>query len=192
MKDGERQLRQLVREALTADDFRGVYRTAKMAHTGQKRRSGEPYFTHPSEVRNIVVHYYPGDRVAQMAALLHDTLEDAPGNTVRDVAEMEGFIRGSIADPAAAAEVLRTVRLVTHKPEGDYATYVAELGGETTALRVKLADMLHNLRTGPSERQRAKYGRALARLAPDSSSPPAGVAALHWKALRSLVDPKSA
>ena len=90
------------------------------------------------------------------------------------------------------AEVLRTVRLVTHTPEGDYATYVAELGGEITALRVKLADMLHNLRTGPSDRQRAKYGRALAQLAPDSSSPPAGIAALHWRALRSLVEAENA
>ena len=189
MKTGETELRQLVREALTTDDFRGVYRTAKMAHTGQKRRSGEPYFTHPSEVRNIVARYYPEDRLAQMAALLHDTLEDAPGNTVRDVAEMEGFIRGSIADPAAAAEVLRTVRLVTHTPTGDYGDYVAELAREPTALRVKLADMLHNLRTGPSDRQRAKYGGALARLGTDPSSPPAGVAAGHWRELLRLVEP---
>jgi GTP pyrophosphokinase/guanosine-3',5'-bis(diphosphate) 3'-pyrophosphohydrolase len=163
-----------------------------MAHTGQTRRGGEPYFTHPSEVRNIVARYYPSDRVAQMAALLHDTLEDAPGNTVRDVAEMEGFIRGSIADPAVGGEVLRTVRLLTHSPGGDYATYVAELTGKTTALRVKLADMLHNLQTGPTDRQRAKYGTAIARLAPDSTSPPAGIAPAHWQALRSLVDPENA
>ena len=183
---GEEQLRRLVREALTADDFRDVYQTAQMAHTGQKRRSGEPYFTHPSEVRNIVTRFYPGDRVAQLAALLHDTLEDAPGNTVRDVAEMESFIMSSIASAAVGAEVLRVVRLLTHAGGEDYATYVAGLRSEPTALRVKLSDMLHNLRSSPSDRQRAKYSRSLDRLDPKGAGPPAGISQAHWLEIREL------
>jgi (p)ppGpp synthase/HD superfamily hydrolase len=183
---GEKQLRRLVREALTGDDFRDVYRTAQMAHTGQSRRTGEPYFTHPSEVRNIVTRFYPRDRVAQLAALLHDTLEDAPGNTVRDVAEMETFIRGSIADSATSAEVLRVVRLLTHTGTGDYAAYVTGLRSEPTALRVKLSDMLHNLRSSPSDRQRAKYSRALDHLDPKDAGPPAGISRGHWLELLDL------
>ena len=186
MSTGEKQLRKLVRETLTADDFRDVYRTAQMAHTGQRRRSGEPYFTHPSEVRNIVARFYPQDRVAQLAALLHDTLEDAPGNTVRDVDEMEAFIRGSIADSATGDEVLRVVRLLTHTGGVDYTAYVAGLRSEPTALRVKLSDMLHNLRSSPSDGQRAKYSRALNRLEPTGAEPPAGISSGHWLELLRL------
>ena len=104
-----------------------------------------------------------------------------------------GFAATFASSPSGqVAEVLRTVRLVTHTPAGDYGDYVAELAREPTALRVKLADMLHNLRTGPSDRQRAKYGGALARLGTDPSSPPAGIAADHWRELLRLVEPGEA
>jgi (p)ppGpp synthase/HD superfamily hydrolase len=83
----------------TREDFEDVYSTAQMAHMGQIRRDGSEYFTHPSEVRNIVRKYYPSDYAAQMVALLHDSLEDAPGSTVGSIEEMESFIRGSISDP---------------------------------------------------------------------------------------------
>ena len=76
-------------ERFSAQDFEDVYATARMAHTGQKRRSGEDYFSHPSEVRNITRRFYPDDKVSQLAALLHDSIEDAPGSTVESEEEME-------------------------------------------------------------------------------------------------------
>src|SRR6478735_2825716 len=42
-----------------------AYAVAERAHSGQKRRSGEPYITHPVAVAQIIA-----------AALLHDTVED--------------------------------------------------------------------------------------------------------------------
>ena len=84
-----------VEEKFSPDDFKDVYNTARMAHVGQTRRDGSEYFSHPSEVRNITAKFYPKDRVAQLAALLHDSLEDAPGSTVSSEEEMEEFIRGS-------------------------------------------------------------------------------------------------
>ena len=75
-----------VEEKFSPDDFKDVYNTARMAHVGQTRRDGSEYFSHPSEVRNITAKFYPKDRVAQLAALLHDSLEDAPGSTVSRVA----------------------------------------------------------------------------------------------------------
>lgn len=53
-----------------------VYRFAKDAHYGQKRKyTGEDYITHPVEVSQIVKRH--GGSLAQcLAALLHDVLED--------------------------------------------------------------------------------------------------------------------
>jgi len=145
MKITKRKLRKLIREKFVADDFKDVYATARMAHTGQKRRSGEDYFSHPSEVRNIVTRFYPSDRVSQLAALLHDSLEDAPGSTVESPAEMEEFIRGSISDPSAADEIIRVVRALTHEKGGDYLSYVVSLANDQPSLRFKLPNMFTTL-----------------------------------------------
>ena len=189
MRISRHQLRKIIRERFVADDFRDVYATAQMAHVGQKRRSGEDYFMHPSEVRNIVTRFYPSDRVSQLAALLHDTLEDAPGSTVESPGEMEEFIRGSISDPAGADEVIRVVRALTHEKGGDYLSYVVDLVGDQPALRVKLADMVHNLSSSPSPKQKAKYRSAIDALAQRTGgTPPPGISSAHWDQLFFLTE----
>lgn len=164
-------------------DFEDVYNTARMAHAGQKRRSGEEYFTHPSEVRNIVRRFYPEDRTAQLVALLHDTIEDAPGSTVRDAEEMEEFIRGSVSDPAAGDEIVRAVKSLTHAAGVDYSTYVTGLVSDPLVLRVKLADMLHNLGSSPSPKQKLKYQDALRAIEGAAGGRPESISRQHWGAL---------
>ena len=174
-------------ERFSAQDFEDVYATARMAHTGQKRRSGEDYFSHPSEVRNITRRFYPDDKVSQLAALLHDSIEDAPGSTVESEEEMEQFIRGSISDEAAGREVVRVVRALTHEKGGDYQAYVIDLMGDEPALRVKLADMVHNLSSSPSPKQKAKYKSAIDAISQQTGgSPPSGISQQHWDELLSL------
>lgn len=172
----------------TRDDFRDVYATARMAHMGQKRRSGEDYFTHPSEVRNIVRKFYPNDYAAQMAALLHDSLEDAPGSTVDSVEEMEEFIRGSIRSPAAGQTVVDAVKALTHEKWAPYAEYVTGLLDNPLALRVKLADMVHNLSSTPTPRQKAKYTKSINMLSDKAGGIPDGISSKHWEALTSLTE----
>lgn len=176
-----------IREKTTPEDFKDVYSTARMAHVGQTRRDGSEYFSHPSQVRNIARKFYPKDNIAQMAALLHDSLEDAPGSTVDSVEEMEEYIRGSIQDPSSADEVIRVVRALTHEKGGDYLSYVVGLMGDTTTLRVKLADMVHNLTDNPSPKQKAKYKSALDAISSKTGgSPPRGISSDHWDTLMSL------
>ncbi len=172
----------------TKEDFEDVYSTARMAHMGQKRRSGAEYFTHPSEVRNIVRDYYPQDYAAQMVALLHDSLEDAPGSTVDSIEEMESFIRGSIGDPKSGQEVIDAVASLTHEKGTDYGSYVVSLLNNPLALRVKLADMLHNLSTSPSPRQKKKYEDALAAASQAAGGIPQSIASKHWDDLTSLTE----
>ena len=180
-----------IRESLSSEDFRDVYNTARMAHVGQTRRDGSEYFSHPSEVRNIARSFYPKDSVVQLAALLHDSLEDAPGSTVSSAEEMEEFIRGSIQDPSSANEVIRVVRALTHEKGSSYTDYVVSLLGDTPTLRVKLADMVHNLTDNPSPKQKMKYKSALAAISQHTSGkPPSGITSQHWDKLMSLAGSK--
>ena len=184
-----RESKLAVREKFAPDDFKDVYNTARMAHVGQTRRDGSEYFSHPSEVRNIARKFYPKDNVVQMAALLHDSLEDAPGSTVSSVEEMEEFIKGSIQDPAAGDEVIRVVRALTHEKGGDYQAYVIDLLGDVPTLRVKLADMVHILSDNPSPKQKAIYASALNAISQKTGgNAPQGISDNHWNTLMSLVD----
>lgn len=183
-----RENKQAVKEKFSPEDFKDVYNTARMAHVGQSRRDGSEYFSHPSEVRNIARKFYPKDNVVQMAALLHDSLEDAPGSTVSSVEEMEEFIKGSIQDPAAADEVIRVVRALTHEKGGDYLSYVVDLMGDVPTLRVKLSDMVHNLTDNPSPKQKTKYKSAIDAIsAMTGGKAPKGISDKHWNTLTSLV-----
>ena len=182
-----REAKKQLEEKFSPDDFKDVYNTARMAHVGQSRRDGSEYFSHPSEVRNITAKFYPKDRVAQLAALLHDSLEDAPGSTVSSTEEMEEFIRGSIQDPAAGDEVIRVVRALTHEKGGDYLSYVVDLMGDEPTLRVKLSDMVHNLTDNPSPKQKAKYKSALDAIAAKTGgNAPSGISDKHWNTLMDL------
>ena len=52
-----------------------AYAAAERAHAGQKRKSGEPYITHPVAVAQILADLGIGSKTIA-AALLHDTVED--------------------------------------------------------------------------------------------------------------------
>lgn len=52
-----------------------AYELGKKAHTGQTRKTGQPFFTHPLTVACMMIQYHP-DAELIAAALLHDTIED--------------------------------------------------------------------------------------------------------------------
>ena len=167
-------------------DVADALATAQMAHLGQTRRSGEPYLTHPIEVANIVHAYYPENPVLCAAALLHDTLEDALklGN-VEHNEDMESLIAGSFGSPEVGNKALAIVKSLTHSGGTKYSDYVLGVAKDPDVLKIKLADMLHNLRSSPSEKQKEKYSNALASLSPDGSVP-FGINSAHWKELIKL------
>lgn len=53
--------------------LRGAYDYASRMHKGQKRHSGEPYFTHPVAVAAILTEMRLDDATIA-TALLHDTI----------------------------------------------------------------------------------------------------------------------
>ena len=189
MSPSKMRLKKYLMEVCGGNDAQAILSTAELAHTGQMRRSGEPYIEHPIAVANIINQYYPGEPLLCTAALLHDTLEDAVENgNFKDEQELVDTIKSSYRNPQEGMKVLSIVYALTHAKEVAYGDYVLELSGNKDALKIKLADMLHNLTSSPSPRQAKKYGDAIDMLEQSVNGVPAGVSPDHWAALKTAVD----
>jgi len=181
-------LKNYISEVCGGTDAEAILSTAELAHTGQMRRSGEPYIEHPIAVANIISKYYPGERLLCTAALLHDTLEDAVENgNFRDEQELVDTIKSSYDNPSEGMKVLSIVYALTHAKDVGYGDYVLKLSTNPDALKIKLADMLHNLTSSPSEKQAKKYETAIASLEQSPGQAPAGISLEHWTALKLAV-----
>lgn len=55
----------------------GAVELARASHSGQFRKSGEPYFIHPLRVAHLAARHWM-DFASVMAAILHDVVEDCP------------------------------------------------------------------------------------------------------------------
>ena len=62
-------------ETATLRQIENAYQVAERWHRGQKRKSGDPYITHPLAVTTILAELGM-DPATLMAGLLHDTVED--------------------------------------------------------------------------------------------------------------------
>ncbi|MFD8480571.1 HD domain-containing protein [Kitasatospora sp. NPDC059673] len=108
---------------------------AARAHAGQHDRIGAPYIEHVRAVAAGVAAFGTG---LQMAALLHDVLEDTP--TRPDDLLAAGIPTGVVA----------TVRKVTREPGTDYRAMLLDIVTDQAAALVKIADNAHNSRADRS------------------------------------------
>ncbi len=122
-----------------------AYHFAEKAHEGVKRKSGEPYFSHPVFVASILTELMI-DPPTIAAGLLHDTLEDVDWVT-RDV------LRAEFGD-----EITELVDGVTKLNRLDFANreqaqaeslrkMILAMSKDIRVVLIKLADRLHNMRT---------------------------------------------
>ena len=161
---------------------------AEKAHSGQMRRSGGPYIEHPMEVARIIMRYYPGEPALCTAALLHDSLEDSISlGNMKDENELRDLIVQSSENPKLGNQVFDIVKRLTHSKDTPYGDYVMGLSADPDALRIKLADMMHNLSSSPTPRQAKKYQIAIDSLEQTFGGPPPAVAPEHWAELKALV-----
>lgn len=106
---------------------------ATKKHSGQFRKGGEPYITHPVTVARYVKEKGFGIDY-QIAALFHDLLEDT------DATEEEILALSN-------KDVLEAVKLLTKEEGYIMADYVAKIKNNPIAFQVKESDRLHNLRS---------------------------------------------
>jgi len=120
-----------------------AYDFAKVAHEGQKRLSGEPYFNHLFATAKSIAELGM-DAVTVSAGFLHDTLEDTqtkPETIEKEFGKDVLFIVGGVSKLGALKyrgadrhnESLRKLLLATSK--------------DLRVLIVKFCDRLHNMRT---------------------------------------------
>ena len=130
---------------------------AANAHRGQTDKAGRAYITHPLRVMNNLGLNAPLE--AQMAALLHDVVEDC------------GVSLGDLRDAGFPESVVVAVDHLTKNAEGerDYQKAIERAALDPIARRVKLADLTDNMDlsripkpTPDDEKRVAKYRAAKA------------------------------
>ncbi|MBO0819827.1 MAG: bifunctional (p)ppGpp synthetase/guanosine-3',5'-bis(diphosphate) 3'-pyrophosphohydrolase [Nocardiopsaceae bacterium] len=119
-----------------------AYDVAAYWHREQKRKSGDPYITHPLAVATILAELGMNTETI-CAALLHDTVEDTPYTLVE--------LRGEFGEDIAA--LVDGVTKLDKVSYGDSAAaetvrkMVVAMSRDIRVLVIKLADRLHNMRT---------------------------------------------
>lgn len=113
-------------------------------HAGQTRKgSGVPYFGHLLGVTSIVVETGASEDEA-IAALLHDAAEDQGGRETLERIRSE-FGDGVAEIVESCSDSLGEPKLPWRERKRAYLEHLAE--ASEPALRVSLADKLHNVRT---------------------------------------------
>ncbi|MEV5439699.1 bifunctional (p)ppGpp synthetase/guanosine-3',5'-bis(diphosphate) 3'-pyrophosphohydrolase [Streptomyces sp. NPDC052682] len=129
-------------DAATLRQIERAYQVAERWHRGQKRKSGDPYITHPLAVTTILAELGM-DPATLMAGLLHDTVEDTEyglEDLRRDFGDVVALLVDGVTKldkvkfgEAAQAETVRKM--------------VVAMAKDPRVLVIKLADRLHNMRT---------------------------------------------
>ena len=80
-----------------------AYNFGLAAHAGQMRKSGEPFFSHPVQVANILSELRLDD-ASIITALLHDTIEDT-SKSFRDVSNLFGPEIANLVDGVTSFQI---------------------------------------------------------------------------------------
>ena len=135
------------------------YRFSQEAHKGQRRKSGEPYFTHCFKTAEILAELRL-DTHTICAGLMHDVLEDT-GITreemqVRFGANIANLVEGvtkigqyklGIASQAPAAKNTVEQRVHRKRQAETYRKLLLATAEDMRVILIKLADRLHNMET---------------------------------------------
>ena len=115
---------------------------ARQAHEGQKRRSGEPYITHPIAVAQILADLGIGPKTI-CAALLHDTVED----TDYTLDQVRTDFGAEVAMLVDGVTKLDKVKYGDSAQAETVRKMIVAMSKDIRVLVIKLADRLHNART---------------------------------------------
>lgn len=121
-----------------------AFDVAERMHTGQMRKSGEPYFIHPMSVTKILAELGMDDSTL-VAGLLHDVVEDTSYSD-EDLAKDFGEEVRLLVDGVTKLGTLAFDNKEEKQAENLRKMFLA-MSKDIRVLIIKLADTLHNLRT---------------------------------------------
>ena len=122
-----------------------AFEFGKIAHDGQTRASGEPYFTHPVAVANILADMRL-DEDSIITALLHDTVEDCDVTLETLQTEFGGDV-SQLVDGVTKLSRLAIKSLPSSAQAENFRKLLMAMSEDVRVLLVKLADRTHNMRT---------------------------------------------
>lgn len=156
-----------------------AYDFAAFVHRDQRRKSGQEYIIHPTQVAGILAELKM-DPDTVSSGFLHDVVEDT-AVTVSDVEELFGSDIAYIVDGLTK---LSKVKYVAHKDElaENHRKMLLAMSKDLRIIMVKLADRLHNMRTleylAP-DRQQAISNETMEIFAPLADR--LGISAIKWE-----------
>ena len=121
-----------------------AYDFAFQAHDGQRRRSGEPYITHPVAVADLLADLKL-DAQTMMAAILHDVMEDTP-NTKDEITTRFGRDVAELVDGVSKLDQIQFRSRAEAQAES-FRKMLLAMVRDIRVIMVKLADRTHNMRT---------------------------------------------
>jgi len=154
-----------------------AFDVAEARHTGQKRKSGDPYITHPLAVSTILAGLGM-DTTTLVAALLHDTVED----TSYSLDGLRAEFGEEVAHLVDGVTKLDKVEFGTAAEAETIRKMVVAMARDPRVLVIKLSDRLHNMRTMrfmTPEKQKRKARETLEVMAPLAHR--LGMATVKWE-----------
>ena len=159
------------------EEISRAYETAERLHEGVRRKSGDPYITHPLAVATICAEIGM-DTTTIMAALLHDTVED----TDYSLEDLTNDFGPEVARLVDGVTKLDKVALGAAAEAETIRKMIVAMAQDPRVLVIKVADRLHNMRTMrflPPEKQQKKARETLEVIAPLAHR--LGMATVKWE-----------
>jgi GTP pyrophosphokinase len=158
------------------DLIKKAYVYSAKVHTGQLRKTGEPYLVHPLEVAGILAELKL-DESSVVTGLLHDTIEDTLA-TKQEIAELFGGEIADLVDGVTKLSQFSAANTQEEKQAENFRKMVVAMSKDIRVLLVKLADRTHNMRT--LEAMKPESQERIARETLDIYAPLANRLGIQW------------
>jgi GTP pyrophosphokinase len=146
--------------AIDSEKLRRAFDFGMQSHDGQMRASGEPYFSHPIAVANILADMRL-DLDTVITALLHDTVEDCDVS----LEKLHNLFGASVAQLVDGVTKLSRIGMQpspNSMQAENFRKLLLAMSEDVRVLLVKLADRTHNMRTIdyiPKDEKRERIAR---------------------------------
>lgn len=145
---GPEELIAKIREYNPDADFKAVVKAfeySEIAHLGQKRASGEPYFIHPLATAMLLADYKV-DTVSIIVGLLHDTVEDG-GVSLSEIGKEFGEEVMNLVDGVTKVSAIKLRGSSDEEFVENLRKMILAMAKDLRVVIVKLCDRLHNMTT---------------------------------------------